>query len=313
MTDSDTTDRDVSRAIRSWLNVDRHEDASRIAGAVLDHVEATPRRRATRWPAWRTPNMNRFAMVGLGAAAVVAAILIGAQLLGGPSDGSGLGGPTSPTPEPSPTPGASAAEPSASQDAFLPDGPILVYDPVPEGAPSVTMTIRATGWTYNADFSALAKGDELDNLPEAAFLPESVPAGSGYYVYGDPCRWESTSPEAPATTVDEVVAALAAQASRDPSEPVDVTVGSYAGKHITLHVPDDMNAASCEGGEWAMYGVEPDSFARYNQGPGQVDDLWVIDVDGAIVIIDAMSRPDTPDALIAEMRTMAESATFDAP
>jgi RNA polymerase sigma-70 factor (ECF subfamily) len=40
-----TPDGDVTRAIRSWLHEDRREDASRIAAAVLDRVEATPRRR----------------------------------------------------------------------------------------------------------------------------------------------------------------------------------------------------------------------------------------------------------------------------
>ncbi len=47
MSDFNASDRDVTRAIRSWLHEDRHEDVSRIAAAVLDRVEATPRRRAT--------------------------------------------------------------------------------------------------------------------------------------------------------------------------------------------------------------------------------------------------------------------------
>ena len=41
MTDFNASDRDVTRAIRSWLHEDRHEDVSRIAGAVLDQVETT--------------------------------------------------------------------------------------------------------------------------------------------------------------------------------------------------------------------------------------------------------------------------------
>ena len=36
MTDFNASDRDVTRAIRSWLHEDRHEDVSRIAAAVLD-------------------------------------------------------------------------------------------------------------------------------------------------------------------------------------------------------------------------------------------------------------------------------------
>ncbi len=71
MTDFKTSDRDVNRAIRSWLREDRHEDVSRVAGAVLDQVDTTPQRRSTWWPARRTPTMNKFLAIGLGAAAVV--------------------------------------------------------------------------------------------------------------------------------------------------------------------------------------------------------------------------------------------------
>jgi hypothetical protein len=42
MTERRPTDQDVNRAIRSWLHEDRREDASRLAGAVLDRAEATP-------------------------------------------------------------------------------------------------------------------------------------------------------------------------------------------------------------------------------------------------------------------------------
>ena len=91
MTDFKTSDRDVNRAIRSWLHEDRHEDVSRVAGAVLDQVDTIPQRRATWWPARRTPTMNKFLAIGLGAAAVVVALLVGVQMLSSP--GTNVGGP----------------------------------------------------------------------------------------------------------------------------------------------------------------------------------------------------------------------------
>jgi hypothetical protein len=139
MTDFNASDRDVSRAIRSWLHEDRHEDASHIAGAVLDQVEATPERRAG-WPAWRTPTMNRFITFGLGAAAVVViGILLGAQLLGEPTSIGGRGEAT-PTPEassiptptatPEPTPSPVAAPPLSGSFTSTLHGYSLSY---PEG------------------------------------------------------------------------------------------------------------------------------------------------------------------------------------
>jgi hypothetical protein len=313
MTDFNASDRDVSRAIRSWLHEDRREDASRIAGAVLDQVEAAPERRAG-WPAWRTPTMNRFITFGLGAAAVVViGLLLGAQLLGSP-DNTGTGGPTA-TPEATATP-PSSVEPTGTPWVGLPEGPFAYFGPdMPDlaaDAPRITLTIPAPGWS-ELDAGVLIKGNDLDNLPEAAIISWSESPGAEFYVYGDPCAYESTTPDTPATTVDEIVAALAAQASRNASEPMDVTVDGYAGKTIILHVPDDADTAACEGGEFAMFGTEQDDFARYNQGPGQIDELWIIDVEGSIVIFDTMYRPDTSTELIEEMRDLVGSATFEVP
>ncbi len=107
---------------------------------------------------------------------------------------------------------------------------------------------------------------------------------------------------------------MAAQASRDASDPLDVTVGGFSGKKITLHVPDDARFASCDGGSFASYGMvgatEP---FRTHQGPGQVDEIWILDVDEALALIHVMYGPETPPALIDEMRTIAESATFEQP
>src|SRR5215213_8808237 len=101
MSEPRTSDRNVDRVIRSWLREDRHEDISRVAGAVLDLLDTTPQRRSPWWPARRIPFMNKPVTLGLGAAAVVAALVIGAQALGPPAPG-GVGGIPSASPSPSP-------------------------------------------------------------------------------------------------------------------------------------------------------------------------------------------------------------------
>jgi hypothetical protein len=177
----------------------------------------------------------------------------------------------------------------------------------------MTVTLPASGWSYDDIARGFLKGVEVNDVPEAAVLLWSWPAGTGFYVFGDPCQWASTKPDTPATTADEIVAGLAAQASRDASEPVEVSIGGYAGKSITLHVPDDAVFDSCDSNEFASYGVTGDELARYHQGPGQIDELWVVDVNGAIAIIDATYRTDTPAELVDEMQAIAESITFEAP
>ena len=295
-----TATKDPDRQIHAFLLEGEEELQDQVYDAVRAAIEQK-RQRVVIGP-WRTLIMNRIVGFGLAGAAVVAVLLIGSQLLGFPAPG-GLGGP--PSSEPSATPEPSVAEPTSTPWAGLPQGPFeFDWDGYPDRAPRITVSIPAPGWNTIEAFGVIQKGEEVDNLPEAAIIPFPEPAGTAFYVYGDPCQWESTRPETPATTVDAIVAALAAQASRDASEPVDVTVGGYDGKAITLHVPDDASIGDCEGGEFASFGIEGEDLARTHQGPGQVDELW---------IIDAMYRPDTPVDLIEEMRSIAESATFELP
>lgn len=263
--------------------------------------------------------MNKFAPIGLGAAALVAVLLVGAQLLGTPT---GPGGPPA-TAEPTATPKATPA-PTSSSAAWtgLPEGPFVVTganDPV-----QVTLTIGAPGWTELPGLGAVSKDDDSLDPPEtvgAALIAWAWPAGTGFYVYGDPCHWSTTIPETPATTPEEIATALAAQASSDGTSLVDVTVGGYAGKAISLHVPlsyevpgatREEEFAACDESIYGFYGIEGGTEPERNaQGPGQIDDLVILDVNGSIVILDMVHGPAVPAELVDEVRGLAESATFE--
>ena len=297
-----STQHDIDRQLNAFL-VDGPTtlpDAS--FDAVRDRTEQT-RQRVVLGP-WRVPTLSKLVPIGLGAAAVIAVLFLGSRFIGSPS--AAIGGPAA---DPSPTPQSPVAGPSSVTAGLLPVGPFTI-----PGSVRTTVTIPASGWTSDPEFSAVGKGNEVQNLPEATMLAWTWPAGTGFSVYGDPCHWASTTPDTPATTIDEIAAALAAQPSRDASDPVDVTVGGYSAKKITLHVPDDWDASSndCDQGNFASYGVAgEDEPSRWHQGPGQIDELWIVDVDGAFAILDAMYRPDTPSELVDELRAVTESATFE--
>lgn len=262
--------------------------------------------------------MNKFVAIGLGAAAVVAVLLIGSNLLGSSSPAPGSEVPESVAPSQAPS------EPAPSAWVGLAEGPFVVTgadDPV-----QVTVNIASSGWTSLPEFDALSKNDDGLDAPETvggALLAWAWPAGTGFNVYGDPCHWSTTIPETPATTPDEIAAAFAAQALSDATAPVDITVGGFTGKAITLHVPMsfDMPGATreekfgdCDNDVFAFYGIEGETGdARNAQGAGQIDELWILDVDGSIVILDAVYGPAVPADLVEELRTLAESATFEAP
>jgi hypothetical protein len=288
--------RDPDRLIHTFLL----EGAEQLQDQAYDAVRAViehKRQRAVIGP-WRLPTLNKIVPIGLGAAALVVALVVGSQYLGPPAP-AGVG--TAPSASPSPT---------ASIATGLPEGPFTLGDGT--GPLLTTVTIPSSGWLSDPGVSAVGKGTEVRDVPEAAILAWSWPAGEGFKVYGDPCHWSTTTPQTPVTTVDAIAAALAAQPSRDATDPVDVTVGGYAGKHVTLQVPGDVDFADCDDGNFASYGTTAEAEpARQHQGPGQIDALWILDLDGAITILDAMYRPDTPAELVEELRTIAESATFE--
>lgn len=299
-----STDRETTRIVRSWLRAEENESADRVLGTVLDRLGTTPQRRATRWPVRRISTMNTTLKFGLAAVVVAVAVLIGINYLAEPSvGGPGLAEPTPPsTPEPTPTPEPSVAPPSVAPGGLLPESQHVLSN-------GATVTIPAPDWYGDPGGGILVKNDSAD-APDGAGM---IVFFGELYVYGDPCQWSTTRPDTPSTTVDELVAALAAQASRDASEPVDITLDGYAGKAITLHVPEDAVFSECEQGFFGSWGVPGDDPARYSQDPGQIDEVYIVDVNGELAIIDWAYYAGTPQVVVDELRAIVESISFKAP
>jgi hypothetical protein len=113
--------------------------------AVRDRIEQT-RQRVAIGP-WRLPDMNKIVPLGLGAAAVVVALVAGTQLLGAPASG-GVGGVPSATPPPTPTPTQAPPSPGGALGgtvSFQSDGApaTTVVDVVADGG-SVSGTAVTT-------------------------------------------------------------------------------------------------------------------------------------------------------------------------
>ena len=251
--------------------------------------------------------MNKLVTYGLAAAAVVAVLLVGSRVIGQPSNAGSPGNQASVTP--------SAATPQSTSVGLPVGRSHLLWDGDTAGA-QITVTIPSTGWSGDRGGGVLMKNHNID-APDGAgmivfagptklFSPESI------WVYGDPCRWESTRPFAPVKTVDEAVAELSRQASRDASAPVDVTVDGHAGKLITLHVPDDAIFNTCDQNEFRTL-VQGRDGARYAQDPGQIDKLYILDVNGDLAIIDAGYYKGTPQAIVDELQAIVSSMTLASP
>ena len=83
-----STDRDVTRIVRSWLEDGATALPDRVLDNVLDQLPATSQRRAW-WPAWRLREMNSALKFAIAATAVVVVAIVGINLLPG-NDGVGV-------------------------------------------------------------------------------------------------------------------------------------------------------------------------------------------------------------------------------
>jgi len=152
--------------------------------------------------------------------------------------------------------------------------------------------------------------------PGADVAPVAMQFWDVGQVYGHPCQWEGTLFD-PGPTVDDLATALIDIPLRNASAPIDVTIDGYAGKYLEWSVPTDIDFETCDAdaeghffdswtGDQAGWGGD-----RYQQGPGQVDRLWILDVDGVRFVIDAFSMPVATDAELAELLAVVESITFE--
>ena len=138
-------------------------------------------------------------------------------------------------------------------------------------------------------------------------------------VPGHPCRWRGTERDA-GSTVGELVRVLVSQGMRDPTEPAPVTLAGYHGAYLELSVPSDAIVTGdsefrgCDENDnghrdfVSWWGT--DRGERYQQAAGQLDRVWVLDVAGQTLLVDATYTPDTSAADRAELEQVVRSLRF---
>lgn len=169
---------------------------------------------------------------------------------------------------------------------------------------------------------------------DGGFVVKAVPGVLGVSVWDvgrvprDPCHWRGTFDD-PGPTVEDLVELLSSQRMRDATTPTDVTLGGCDGLYLEWSVPDDMvvtgdaDFAGCDvvrsnghrdfiswlGGGGGSGGGTGGS-SRYQQVAGQVDRLWILDVNGQPLVVDATFSPDVTATDRHELDQIVESIQF---
>jgi hypothetical protein len=283
-----SSDREITRVVRAWLEEGATKLPDRVLDSVLDQLPTVQQRRAA-WPAGRFEVMtNNMVRIGLAAAVLLGVAFIGLYAL----NGSGVGGP-GPSENP-PTP-SSAAVPFPAAGVLEP-GIYAISDPFPVEV-ELTLTETWDRWTpgVGSDATAIYQGspDPADGRVIVFAIVDNV--------YADPCDLGDGLLEPPlGPTVADLAAALAGQPGTDSTEPVDVAISGYSGVYLDYTYT----------GECGTLNRWPSQYGNRQALLGERDQVWILDVEGVRLVIDAASFSRTEEADLAEMRTIIESLTI---
>jgi hypothetical protein len=293
-----STDRDVTRIVRSWMDEGVTQLPDRVLDLVLDQIPATPQRRHW-WSAWRLPVMNNATVrVGIAAAVVALAIIVAVKVL----PGSNVGDPTASSTTPTPTgPLTSTPVPlPADRRGALDPGTYVAGDPF---SLRVSFALPA-GWVgtiggpYRVD---LGWADKSGGVTFSIFGVVST----------DPCHSElGYLDPPPGGSVNDLATAFANMPSLQVTDVADVSVDGYSGKQLTIVAPDSFADCTFSGSDGYVLWRLPLG-RTYSMSAGERDRVWILDVTGTRLVIVVTDEPGYTDAQRAELQAVFDSIRIE--
>ncbi len=304
--------RDPDQLIKAFLDEGIDELPDRSFDAVRTAIDQT--RQWAVFGLWKEPQLMNATRLALAAAAVVVVAVLAIKFL--PTTNIGPASAPTPTLSPSPTPVPTptvAPTPSPSPTPMpspvalptsgaVPAGTYYI-DPAVTGVSRLTLTVPA-GWSA-ADLIAKDAG-----TPTQVFFTIWVVSD----VFQDACKWDQTKVVSlVGMTPEQVVTTLAAQKSRTASSPTSTTIGGYPAQQITLTVAPSLDTSTCSGGNLRYWpGAGPDfSSGLCCNLAGNIDTIYVVDVNGKRMVIVARHYPGSPATDVAELQSIVNSIQIE--
>lgn len=130
-------------------------------------------------------------------------------------------------------------------------------------------------------------------------------------VYADGCMAdESRLERAPDGSVDGLATLLASQDGFRVSAPEDVAVDGFPGTYMERMLPHKTDPGNCFAAMFQVW-ISRGNGNRYLQHAGQRDLLWIVDVDGVPLVIDAPLDAEASEQDRAEVLGMVESIQIE--
>jgi hypothetical protein len=274
--------------------LDEYEGNTPLPNEVRDAIRAELpliRQRPAWWPGWRFPEMNAIAKLGLAAAVVVVAALLGFNYLVGSNVGSpGLDNP-SPTPTASPVP-------AFSGQGRLPPGR---YQADPALPMDVTIEVPS-GWSAGDSWVLRGpNGVEAPNGMAIRFYPVEN-------IYRDPLVPGDGLLDPPVgPSADDLVTALVDHPDWNVTGTDPVTMDGYAGQVVHVTLPEETG----EGTEFYLF-RDPNGGQVYGWDADQIFDIYIVDVAGERLVIDAFHFSGTSESDLEAQQAILESIQIEA-
>lgn len=291
-----STDREVTRVVRSWLEDGRTTLPDHVLDDVLDRLSTTPQRRPL-WSARRFRPLNAF-RIAVAAAAVLVIAVVGLNLISSPNVGIEATPVPTLTPQPSPQP--SPASIARGGTGPLEPGAYVLNEVFTF---QVTITV-ATEWQIYEETSRnfIAMYKDTPDPPNG----KGVIIGIVDNVYADACDASAGLLDPPiGPTPRDFATAVANQPRTDASPIADVSLAGYSGTYLefttTRPQADCANMLSRwstpAGDKWGL--------------PNLHDRLWILDIDGVRLVIDAWDFPEASAADRAEIQALVDSIEIE--
>jgi hypothetical protein len=151
----------------------------------------------------------------------------------------------------------------------------------------------------------------------------SIGAYSIQHVNTFPCRWASrayTDTAYPHTAAG-LASALSAFWGQDPNQapffsnstiapistrPRVVAISGRSALYVEVLIPSVLDFSQCDADQLVLW-ESADGSVRYGLGPGEIDRLWVVDMHGAPVVVDAALPVLASPSDTAELQAVIDS------
>lgn len=292
-----TRDDDFIGQLEDYL--DDYQGSTPLPENVRDAVRAqlpSIQQRPAWWPGWRVPEMNSFAKLSVAAAVVAVAAIVGFNYLAAPNiGGPGLGDPT-----PSPPTASRTPVPALSGQDPLPPGRYQVDPALPM---DVTIEVPE-GWS--AGDAWVVRGPKGNEAPDGMAI--RFYALDNLNLYNDPLLPTDgllAPPVGP--SVDELVAAMVDHPDWDVTGTSPITLDGYAGQVVHVTLPEGTSEAT----PFYLFADVRSGGQIYGWAAGQLFDVYVVDVAGERLVIDAFHYPGTSESDVAAQEAVLASIQIE--